>query len=125
MARILVIDDEPVVRSIFRTVLEREGHAVEEAGDGREGLDAYAREPADLVIVDLVMPKTSGVTTIRKLRSAHPEARVIPMTGVLASLCPSDKLAEIFGAARALIKPVTPERLLHAVSAALADGVSA
>ncbi len=115
MARILVIDDEVAVRSLFRDVLEREGHAVEEARDGDEGLAAFAREPADLVIVDLVMPRTNGATMVRRLREAYPEARVIPMTGILAWLCPPEKLADLFGAVRALIKPLTPEEILGAV----------
>lgn len=121
MARILVVDDEPVVRSLFRTVLERDGYAVEEASDGNEGLAAYAREPADLVIVDLVLPGMSGMTMITTLRRSDPDARVLPMTGVLASLCPPTKLAEVLGAPSALMKPVTPDEILSAVCGALSE----
>jgi CheY-like chemotaxis protein len=119
MARILVVDDEPVVRSLFRTVLEREGYAVEEASGGDEGLAAYAREPADLVIVDLVLPGMNGMTMISTLRRSDPDARVLPMTGVLASLCPPAKLAELLGAPSALMKPVTADEILSAVRGAL------
>ncbi|MHC4493416.1 MAG: response regulator, partial [Planctomycetota bacterium] len=108
MARILVIDDEPVVRGLFRTVLELDGHTVEEAADSPGGLAAYAREPADLVIVDLVMPHESGVITIRKLREQYPDARILPMTGLLTQLWPSDELSRLLSAERTLAKPVTP-----------------
>lgn len=121
MARILVVDDEPVVRSLFRTVLEREGHAVEEARDGHEGLAAYVREPADLVIVDLVLPGMNGMTMIATLKRSDPEARVVPMTGILASLCPPAKLAAVLGASSALTKPLTADEILGAVRGALRE----
>ena len=115
MARILVIDDEPAVRSLFRTVLECEGHTVQEAGDGDEGLAVHAREPADLVIVDLVMPRVNGVTVIGRLLSSCPEVRIIPMTGVLASLCTPENMMNALGGRRVLVKPLTPDEILSAV----------
>jgi CheY-like chemotaxis protein len=123
MARILVIDDEPVVRGLFRTVLELDGHSVEEAADSRSGLDAYRREPADLVIVDLVMPHESGVITIRKLRSQYPDVRILPMTGLLTQLWSSDQLARLLHTDRTLAKPVAPDQIVGAVRDALAQRV--
>jgi CheY-like chemotaxis protein len=119
MARILVLDDEPVLRGLFRTVLELDGHSVEEAADSASGLAAYAREPADLVIVDLVMPHESGVITIRKLRRQYPDARILPMTGLLTQLWPSDELSRLLEAERTLAKPVTPDQIVGAVRDAL------
>lgn len=119
MARILVIDDEPVVRGLFRTVLELDGHNVEEAADSPTGLAAYAREPADLVIVDLVMPNESGVITIRKLRDRYSDVRILPMTGLLTQLWSSDELSRLLNA-RTLAKPVTPDQIVGAVRDALA-----
>jgi len=123
MARILVIDDEPVVRGLFRTVLELDGHAVEEASDSLTGLAAYAREPADLVIVDLVMPEESGVITIRKLRERHPGVRVLPMTGLLTQLWSSDELSRLLNTERTLAKPITPDEIVSAVRDALTEKV--
>jgi CheY-like chemotaxis protein len=123
MARILVIDDEPVVRGLFRTVLELDGHSVEEAADSRSGLDAYRGEPADLVIVDLVMPHESGVITIRKLRSQYPDVRILPMTGLLTQLWSSDQLARLLHTDRTLAKPVAPDQIVGAVRDALAQRV--
>jgi CheY-like chemotaxis protein len=119
MARILVIDDEPVVRGVFRSVLELDGHSVEEACTSSEGLAAYSREPADLVIVDLVMPGESGVITIRKLRAQYPDARILPMTGLLTQLWSADELSRLLDAERTLTKPITPDQIVSAVRAAL------
>ena len=123
MARILVIDDEPVVRGLFRTVLELDGHTVEEASDSPGGLAAYAREPADLVIVDLVMPEESGVITIRKLRERYPDVRILPMTGLLTQLWSSDELSKLLNAKRTLAKPITPDEIVSAVRDALTEKV--
>ena len=109
------MDDEPAVRSLIRSILERDGYDVEEAGDGDEGLAVYARDPADLVIVDLVMPRTNGVTVIAKLRDSYPKVRVIPMTGALASLCESERMADVFGGQCLLVKPLVPDEILVAV----------
>jgi CheY-like chemotaxis protein len=123
MARILVIDDEPVVRGVFRTALELDGHSVEEARTSSEGLAAYAREPADLVIVDLVMPEESGVITIRKLREQDPDARILPMTGLLTQLWSADELSRLLDAECTLIKPITPGEIASAVRDALPQRV--
>ena len=115
MARILVIDDEPAVCSLFRTALECGGHTVDEAHDGDDGLAAYARQPADLVIVDLVMPRVNGMTVIERLRRSDPDVRIIPMTGALASLCTPENLMQALGGRRVLVKPLTPDEILRAV----------
>ena len=120
MARILVIDDEPIVLNLFRHVLESEGHSVEVAAGGAEGLDSLSRSGADVVIVDLIMPNVNGVATIRRVRRRYPNVLCIPMTGLLGSICAADKLADIFGSTCALIKPIKPEEILSAVRDALA-----
>jgi DNA-binding response OmpR family regulator len=67
-ARILVIDDDPIARELLRGVLERSGHLVREAPDGRAGLrELYAR-PADLVILDVSMPELDGWATLERIR---------------------------------------------------------
>jgi DNA-binding response OmpR family regulator len=66
--RILVVDDDPVTRDLLRGVLERAGHEVREAGDGRAGLrDLYAASP-DLVILDVEMPELDGWATLERIR---------------------------------------------------------
>jgi DNA-binding response OmpR family regulator len=66
--RILVVDDDPTTRELVRGMLERAGHDVREAGDGRSGLrDLYATPP-DLVILDVEMPGMDGWTTLERIR---------------------------------------------------------
>lgn len=65
MATILIIDDEAPLRALLGTALQPAGHDVVEASRGREGLALYRQKPADLVIVDLLMPELSGLDTFR------------------------------------------------------------
>lgn len=64
MGRVLVIDDDPVMRGTIRKILMREGHEVREACNSGEGLDLFRREAADVVVTDLDMPAQEGVAAI-------------------------------------------------------------
>jgi len=68
MGSILVVDDEPDVRLALRRVLERAGHEVRQAGDGREGLRTFFERPSDLVLLDVSMPVLDGWDTLAHLR---------------------------------------------------------
>ncbi len=81
MARILVIDDDVHVRAMIREMLERAGHRVREAEDGRRGLELFAADPDDLAIVDIYMPEQSGWDTIRKLQEARPGLPFVIVSG--------------------------------------------
>ena len=119
MARILVVDDEVIVRSLLKTILKHDGHDVVEAGDGIEAVEIHRKEPADLVMVDLVMPKMNGLDTILEMRELHAETRFIVMTGALPSLLDSENMASMLGDALTLAKPMTPPDLLRTVHEAL------
>jgi CheY-like chemotaxis protein len=69
MATILVIDDEQSIRGLLKGVLEKAGHRVLEAEDGRKGLTLYQKEHVDLVIMDLLMPETDGLEATLQLRA--------------------------------------------------------
>ena len=99
MARILVVDDEQVVRSLLKTILKHDGHEVLEAGDGTEAVEIHRNQPADLVMVDLVMPKKHGLDTILEMRENHPGTRFIVMTGALPSLLDSENMATMLRSA--------------------------
>ena len=84
--RVLVIDDEPLLRRLMKDMLEGEGHTVEVADGGEEGLNAFRaaierREPFDLVITDLGMPYVDGRAVARTVKDESPETTVIMMTG--------------------------------------------
>ena len=81
--RVLVVDDEPDVRLLLRLQLERAGHEVTgEAGDGQEAIDACAEAAPDVVILDLLMPRMNGFEAIPRLRTAHPDLRIVAYTAV-------------------------------------------
>jgi DNA-binding response OmpR family regulator len=115
--RILVIDDEPNVRLMFRTALESAGYEVDDAGDGEEGLLRLAAGPVDLILLDLRMPRLDGMAMLRALRDAGSD---IPVAIVTAHGSIPDAVAAMkLGAVDFLTKPVTPEALRTAVAAVL------
>ena len=120
MSRILIIDDEQPVRSVFRRALERAGHEVSEAGDGQAGLKQIAASSFDLVVTDIVMPEMEGIEFILQVRREQPGLKVIAMSGG-GRVAPKAYLdmARAAGAVSVLAKPFTIEALLAAVDAAL------
>ena len=81
MARILIIDDEPQIRSMLTLMLEREGYEIVEAADGVAGIKIYRQNPADLIITDLIMPNKDGIGMIIDLRKEFPDVKIIAMSG--------------------------------------------
>ena len=115
---ILVVDDEAKLREMMRTYLRQEGFHVVEARNGREGLEAHACHPIDVVLTDIIMPEKEGLETIMELRRSQSSARIVAMSGggrINAQDCLM--LARRLGAACVLEKPFTIEQM----EAALAD----
>src|SRR3989304_9363323 len=81
MEKILIIDDEPQLRTVLREILVREGFTVEVAAEGRVGVARWRKEPADLVLTDIFMPNKDGIETILELKRSRPRAKIIAMTG--------------------------------------------
>jgi len=81
MAKVLVIDDEPGIRSLLDTLLRRKGYAVVLADGGRKGLELFRRERPDVIVLDLKMPEMDGVTVLQQIRSLNPDQPVIILTG--------------------------------------------
>jgi two-component system, NarL family, invasion response regulator UvrY len=75
--RVLICDDEPSIRLLFRTAFEDEGAEVVEAVDGDDCLALADRTDPDLVILDLFMPNRDGLSALPELTRSHPEARVL------------------------------------------------
>ena len=99
MSRILVIDDEEIMRDLLRDMLESEGHEVICASDGKEGLELYSEISPDLVITDIVMPEKDGITVVWEIRAHYPDAKLIVITGYDRGALP---IAEDLGVARTL-----------------------
>ncbi len=125
MARILIIDDEPQIRSMLTLMLEREGYEVVEAPDGVEGIKVYRQNPADLIITDLIMPNKDGIGMIIDLKKEFPDVKIIAMSG--GGLNKPDgylKGAKKLGAACTLTKPIDREKMLEAVRDILKESSS-
>jgi CheY-like chemotaxis protein len=121
LAKILIIDDEDLVRFALRQVLEDVGYSVEEAEDGEKGLDRLANSNGvDLVITDIVMPNKEGVETIAEIKDAHPDLPVLAVSGG-GRVGKVDYLGNSreAGASDTLRKPFTDAALLAKVAALL------
>jgi two-component system, NarL family, response regulator LiaR len=118
--RVLLVDDHAVVREGLRTFLElQDGIEVAgEAEDGAQGLEQATKLRPDVILMDLVMPRLDGVGAMRRLRSMHPEIRVVVLTSFLEDehLLPALQA----GAAGYLLKNAEPAELARAVRAAYA-----
>jgi DNA-binding response OmpR family regulator len=114
MATILFMDDEAPIRTWASTVLQSAGYAVLEASNGREGLRVYRQTPADVVIVDILMPELNGLDTIMELTREFLDVKVIAISGLTAD---HDlvKKARLLGARRTLHKPLGIEEMLSAI----------
>lgn len=110
MTSVLIIDDEADIRDSVGQLLERAGYEVRTAGNGSEGIAAYRRASADLVITDMIMPKGHGLDAIKTLRSEFPQARIIAVSG-----------GGTFGAQTYRSETIATTAYLAAASAAGAD----
>lgn len=111
--KILVIDDESVMREVMTTLLEREGYDVVTAADGDEGLQYFRDEPVDLVLLDLMLPGKNGLKVLDEILSLDPDA-VVVMISAYATI-ESAVLATKQGAFDFLTKPFKNEELLHVI----------
>lgn len=116
MARVLIVDDEEADRVVLRTILERAGHLVIEAGDGDEALTTYGGKGIELVITDLQMRNVHGLELITILRDFAPRPAIIAISGTGEVQL---DMAHALGATKTLTKPVSPEDLLAAVERVL------
>lgn len=82
--RILIIDDEAPVRSVLAVSLEHLGYTVFQAASGNEGIDAYKKEPFDLVLLDMIMPNKTGPETFVELQTLDPDVSVLIISGYAA-----------------------------------------
>jgi CheY-like chemotaxis protein len=123
VARILVVDDNAMMRSVLRMSLQRAGHEVALAEDGLQAMKAIDGQSFDLIITDVQMPKMDGLDLVPALRKSLPDIKILVISGRVdgrgyEALAAPTKL----GADGALEKPFTSERLIAKLAELLPAG---
>jgi len=111
--RTLIVDDDPFVREGLREILEHEGHTAFEAGDGKTALDILEHESVDLLLLDLQLPRISGLEVLRTLMDRGTDMPVVIISG--KGSIPTAVESIRLGAVDFIEKPVDGERVLNAV----------
>jgi DNA-binding response OmpR family regulator len=115
--RLLVIDDDELVRATLVDMLQTAGFEVVTAKNGRVGLELLETTSVAAIITDILMPEQEGLETIREARQRYPSVRILAISGGGAG-GPEIQLlrfAESFGADQTLAKPFTPSQLVAVV----------
>jgi CheY-like chemotaxis protein len=117
MARILIVDDDDLVRDALRLMLGREGHDVTEAANGREAIALHKNSPFPLIITDLIMPDMEGIETIVEMRKITPNSGIVAISGGARS-SPEQllTLAQKYGADATFSKPIDRKEFMESVS---------
>jgi two-component system, cell cycle sensor histidine kinase and response regulator CckA len=116
MATVLIVEDEPQLRSLYRMALEHSGYTVLEAEDGAEALEIARAQPVSLVLADVVMPRIGGRELVWRLSEMLPGVPVILVSGMLDS---EHMEHEDVQPAAYLTKPIAPSEIVRTVDAML------
>jgi two-component system alkaline phosphatase synthesis response regulator PhoP len=116
-SKVLVVDDEPVVRSFLVRVLEQGGYSAQAAHNGREALQRLEESPFDLLLTDIKMDQLDGVQLLAQARTQYPDMAVILLTGHATVQSAVEALR--LGAHDYLLKPAKNEDILAAVASGL------
>jgi two-component system, OmpR family, response regulator ResD len=118
-ARVLVVDDEAIVRDVLTRYLEKEGFQVEAAEDGEAALDLAARARPDIVVLDLMLPKVDGLEVFRRLRDLGD----VPVVMLTAKREEVDRVVGLeLGADDYVSKPFSPREVVARIRAVLRRG---
>jgi two-component system cell cycle response regulator DivK len=113
--KILLVEDNEFNRKIVRDLLARQPYQLLEASDGEAGVAAARRDKPDVIVMDVQLPKLSGLDATRAIR-AEPETATIPIIVVTSfALSGDDKKAMDAGASAYLAKPYSPRQLLDTI----------
>ena len=121
-ARVLLVDDDPVILKLLQVNFEMEGYTVSTANDGVEGLEKARAERPDIVLLDIMMPRMDGLQVTKALKEDE-DTRAIPIILLSAKAQASDiQLGKDMGADDYLTKPFDPLELLERVGELLEGG---
>jgi DNA-binding response OmpR family regulator len=114
--RILVVDDEPMVREVLVTYLEREGYAVDQATDGKTALELAVSAKPDLIVLDVMLPEVDGFAVLTRLR----QTSSVPVILVTARTAEPDRIVGLeLGADDYVVKPFSPREVVARVRSVL------
>ena len=124
--RVLVVEDNSINRIVVREILELEGHSVDEAHDGKEGVAMAARRVHDLVLMDISMPILDGVEATRLIRASEEPGRHVPIVALTAHALPDEvtRFREA-GLDDILVKPISRASLADVLARAATGRVYA
>ena len=111
--RILIVDDEQIIRESLSFILKKEGYTVDEAPNGRDALTLHESSPFDIIITDIEMPEMKGVELLTQIRQRTPQALVIIITAFASVETAIQALRE--GASDYILKPINFDDLLYRV----------
>jgi len=116
MAKILLVEDDSLVRDMLTQVLQRASHEVSCATNGEEATESLQNVAPDIMITDIIMPKKSGITLISEVKNRHPNLEIIAISGG-GRLDPTGylDLSESLGASVSFEKPIDNNALLMAI----------
>ncbi|MBT6962198.1 MAG: response regulator [Rhodospirillaceae bacterium] len=120
-ANVLLVEDSPEVSLSVREILNGAGHSVDEATNGKEGLDKITSGTYDLVVSDIWMPEMDGIALLKEIRGAGKDVPVVVISGGApnAPLTYTAPLASTFGANAVIYKPFEKEELLKTIDAVM------
>jgi DNA-binding NtrC family response regulator len=122
VARILLIDDEEMVRNLLRMMIERHGHEVSSASNGEDGLRLLRTGDFDVVVTDLFMDDKDGISTIMDMKKAHDSTPIIAISGGgWASGVDYLDVARKMGVAYAFSKPLDRAEFLKAIDSLVGE----
>jgi CheY-like chemotaxis protein len=114
---ILVVDDDEMMRSFIKELLQIHDYKITEAANGKAGLKKFRENTPDLVITDIIMPEMEGISFIRELRAHNKEIPIIAMTGnVHGRMEEFLEISSQLGADEILRKPVKSQEFLDAIN---------
>jgi CheY-like chemotaxis protein len=120
-ARILLVEDDPLLRHAFVLLLEANGYRVGEAGTAKDAIAKATTEQPDLILLDLGLPDASGLDVARALRKEEP-LLLTPIIALTGRVGPDEKAACIeAGCTSYLAKPIEPKTLMKRLAEFLAD----
>lgn len=117
MATVLVVDDSEFMRRVIRNILEGGGHRVLEARNASEAVKVFVEQRADIITMDIVMPGTDGIETVKRLKEVNPRVKII-MISALGHQRTVMRALEA-GALDFIMKPFTSDDVLESINAVL------